>query len=188
MPYVKASEAARYFNVSISTIRRYARNSDIRTEKLPTGRYKYWINDSNEDNRITYLYARVSCRKQYNDLQRQISFLRRNVPNTPILSDIGSGINYDRKNFKTILQQLIQGKIKKVVVAHKDRFSRIGFSFFQWLFQQFRSELISLDTKQFSKTTGNEMLDDIMEIITVFTARYYGLRKYRKTNRKSSKM
>ena len=53
---------------------------------------------------------------------------------------------------------------------------------------QFGSELISLDTKQFSKTTGNEMLDDIMEIITVFTARYYGLKKYRKTNRKSYKM
>jgi predicted site-specific integrase-resolvase len=191
MPFVKANEAARYYNVSTATIRKYAREKSIHTEKLPSGQYRYWIEqhtntESNQSNeKLTIAYARVSSYKQRYDLKRQIKYLKHVRPDASILFDIGSGLNNNRKNFKAIFQYLIQGNIKEVVVAHKDRLSRIGFSFFEWLFSLFGSKLTSLDTNRFSKTTGNQMLDEIMEIITVFTSRYYGLRKYsRRKNRR----
>jgi len=197
MPFVKAKEAARYFDGSSATIRKYARENSIYTEQLPSGRYRYWIDSDkpkpeiNTDTKYTIAYARVSSYKQSRDLTRQIQYLRKQRPDASILSDIGSGINNNRKNFKAIFQSLIQGDIREVVVAHKDRFSRIGFSFFKWLFSLFGAKLTSLETNKFSRTTGNEMLDEIMEIITVFTARYYGLRRYevdreRRRKRKNS--
>jgi predicted site-specific integrase-resolvase len=67
------------------------------------------------------------------------------------------------------LEQLFQGNIKKVVVAHQDRFTRFGFDFFQWMFTQFGSVLETMEDKK---------SNDLMEILTLFTARYYGKRKY----------
>jgi predicted site-specific integrase-resolvase len=70
------------------------------------------------------------------------------------------------------LEQLFQGNIKKVVVAHQDRFTRFGFDFFQWMFTQFGSVLETMEESDDKKS------NDLMEILTLFTARYYGKRKY----------
>jgi predicted site-specific integrase-resolvase len=67
------------------------------------------------------------------------------------------------------LEQLFQGNIKKVVVVHQDRFTRFGFDFFQWMFTQFGSVLETMEDKK---------SNDLMEILTLFTARYYEKRKY----------
>jgi predicted site-specific integrase-resolvase len=75
---------------------------------------------------------------------------------------------------------LFKGDIKEVVVAHKDRFTRFSFEFFEWLFAEFGAVLTSLESEEYAEgDTGNELTDDLMSIITVFTARYYGSRKYK---------
>ena len=106
MPFVKAKEAARYFDVSSATIRKYARENSIYTEQLPSGRYRYWIDSDkpkseiNADTKYTIAYARVSSYKQRRDLTRQIQYLRKQRPDATILSDIGSFLT---KSYKTIL-------------------------------------------------------------------------------------
>ena len=101
-----------------------------------------------------------------------------------VVQDIGSGLNYKRKGFQTILEQLFKGNIKRVVVAHQDRFTRFGFDFFEWLFKHFGAVLESVDRT--TKSREEELLGDVMEVFTVFTARYYRSRKYKNKDDESS--
>ena len=174
---VKPPEAAKHYNVSISTLRRWARNGKIKYEETEGGHYRYYITtdetikDTAEQELSEYIiYARVSSKKQQPDLIRQIKFLRKKYPG---YTDIGSGINFKRKGFQTILERLFNGTIKEVVVAYPDRFSRFGFDLFEWIFNKFGGKLVHL---QASTTSGEH--DFLSEIITVFTARYNGKRKY----------
>lgn len=181
MPFVKSVHAVKYYKVNDSTLRRWARNGLIKTEITKGRHWHYWIGEdpdnANEEEKMSdhIIYARVSSKKQRGDLQHQIGYLRDKYPNYKLIADIGSGINYERKGFKTILEQVIRGTIRKVVVANQDRFTRFGFSFFQWLFEQFGAVL---ETVERPVREGEDLIGDFMEIITVFTARYYGRRKY----------
>ena len=183
---VKASEASRYYGISISNLRKWAREGSIPVKQTPRGHYQYIIpihsdtSDHTErtDNEWTpyIIYARVSSRKQEGDLERQVRYLSNLYPTFTIIRDIGSGINYQRKGFQDILERLFKGDIKKVVVAHQDRFVRFGFDFFEWLFTQFGAVLESVDHQ--NADPESDLVGDIMEIFTVFTSRYYGRRKY----------
>ena len=187
MPWVKAAEARLYYSITAPTLRKWYKNKQLNAIKLPSGRYKYWIESKKEasnnqaDTRQTIIYARVSSAKQSSDLRRQEEYLKQKYPNAILKSDIGSGLNYRRTHFKTILQCLFKRNIKEVVVAHKDRFTRIAFEFFKWVFNEFGAVLKSLEDEKYAEGTGDEFTDDLMSIITVFTARYYGSRKYKET-------
>jgi len=183
MSWVKAEEAREYYSISAPTLRTWSKTNKIRSQKLKSGRYQYWIEESNNNKTktTTIIYARVSSSKQIEDLRRQEQYLKSKYPGAELKSDIGSGLNYKRTAFRAILQSLFERNIKEVVVAHKDRFTRIDFEFFEWLFNQFGAVIKSLDAEEFAEGTGNEFTDDLMSIITVFTARYYGSRKYKKT-------
>ena len=187
MALLKAAEAAKHYGVAISTIRSWARNEQIPVQRIGNGHYRYVIqqnipvvdeNDSDIPLSGNIIYTRVSSRKQKSDLDRQSSWLQKRYPRYKLVTDIGSGINYTRPGFKAILEALFKGNIKQVVVAHKDRFSRFGFDFFTWVFSQFGAELITVENESTARNTTIELAQDLMEIITVFTARYYGRRKY----------
>jgi len=103
---------------------------------------------------------------------QEILTIKSDTPNYRLVTDIGSGINYERKGFKAILEQLIRGDIKKVVVANQDRFTRFSFNLFVWLFSQFGA-VVERPVRE-----GEDLIADFIEILTVFVARYYGRRKY----------
>ena len=187
MVLLKASEAAKHYGVAISTIRSWARNEQIPVQRIGNGHYRYVVQHNkstvNEDDSYNELseniiYTRVSSRKQKYDLDRQSKWLQKRYPRYKLITDIGSGINYTRPGFKAILESLFKGNIKQVVVAHKDRFSRFGFDFFTWMFSQFGAELVTVENKSTARNTTIELAQDLMEIITVFSARYHGRRKY----------
>ena len=180
---VKAPEAAKHYNVSVSTLRRWARNGKIKYEETEGGHYRYFIKkeeqiiDTSEEKLSEYIiYGRVSSKKQEPDLVRQIKYLRKKYPKYSLITDIGSGINFKRKGFQTILERVFNGTIKEVVVAYPDRFSRFGFECFEWIFNKFGAKLVHMQAP--STSEESEFLSEIMEIITVFTARYNGKRKY----------
>lgn len=178
---VKAKEAAEFYNISESHLRRQARDGKIQVVKTEGGKYQYILpalfpEEPTPDWCENILYCRVSSRKQQGDLERQCKSLQDAFPDYKIVKDVASGINFKRKGFQTILEQLFKGNVRRVVVAHQDRFSRIGFEFFQWLFGRFNAVLESVDVSE--KSDVSDMLGDIMEIFTVFSARYYGKRKY----------
>jgi predicted site-specific integrase-resolvase len=119
----------------------------------------------------------VSSKKQENDLKHQVSFIKEKYPDYEVLTDIGSGINPNRKNFKTLLDRILDGTVKEVVVAHKDRLSRFSFDIIQLICRKFGTKLIVIDDKE-NKEPAEELTEDLMSVITVFSARYYGSRKY----------
>jgi len=185
MSYVKASEAAKYYGVATSTVRMWARTGQIQVQQSGNQHFKYIINkpttpviETNEKRNQNIIYARVSSKKQEPDLQRQITYLKKRYSKSELITDIGSGINYSRNGFKTILEGVFKGDIKQVVVAHKDRFSRFGFDLFSWIFSQFGAELIVVENPKSKQDITVELANDLMEIITVFSARYHGRRGY----------
>lgn len=176
------AEAARYFGVSTFTLRRWAVNGSIRSHITPGGHRRYYLEPKQlepnpQDNPDQFVvYARVSSSKQRGDLDRQIRFLQRRYPTYRVVSDVGSSINFNRPGFKAILEDLFEGKVRKVVVTYPDRFSRFGFDFFVWLFQKFGAQLVGLSRS--NRSREEELAGDLMEIVTVFAARYHGSRKY----------
>lgn len=178
--YVKPKEASKYFNVSENTLRTWASTGKIKYNTTEGGHRRYIINTPEPIRESEYkkiIYARVSSKKQGDDLTRQSNYLKSKYPEHILITDIGSGINFERSGFKRILEGVFNGGIQEVVVAHKDRFSRFGYSLFEWIFKQHNSKLIC-DTES-NSDENQELSEDLMAIITVFTARYYGKRKYK---------
>jgi predicted site-specific integrase-resolvase len=175
--YVASKKAREKYKVSEQTLRNWAEDGRIEFETTPGGHRRYKVVEQN-DKRKSYVYARVSSRKQEGDLQRQVEFLRQRYPDHEVITDIGSGINNKRKGFQTILEQLFRNNVKEVVVSSGDRFSRFGTDLFEWMFEQHGAKLKCEHDKD-DKTHNEELADDLMEIITVFSARYHGSRKYK---------
>ncbi len=183
MNYVTAEEASKYYKVCTETLIHWANNGKIELIRTEGGHRRYKISCSREHGKnYKYLYARVSSKKQEGDLERQIKYLRKKYPNYEVIRDVGSGLNFKRQGFRKILEQLFSGDIQEVVVASSDRFSRFGTrEFFCWLFEHFGGRLSILENKNY-ENPEQELSEDLLEIITVFSARYYGRRKYKKNN------
>ena len=124
------------------------------------------------------IYARVSSHKQKEDLQRQVALLQTKYPEFEVVQDIASGINFKRRGLVTILDQVFAGNVSTIVVAHRDRLTRFGFELFQYVFEKFKVslEVVSDDDV---KEPITELAKDLLSIVTVFTARYHGSRKYK---------
>ena len=179
---VSSRTAIKHYNVTDSTLRRWARTGQIEAQKTEGGHYRYAIESVKAEplnRKHKIIYCRVSSKKQEGNLKNQIKFLKEKYPKHRVISDVGSGINYKRAGFKWILQQLFGDNIKEVIVASKDRFSRFGFDLFEWIFKEFGAVLKSASELE----SEDDFVGDIMEIFTVFTARYHGRRRY---NRRGS--
>jgi putative resolvase len=175
MSYVSPREAADYYKVSEETLRDWANKDKIKYIRTIGKHRRYFINEN--QNGKSYVYARVSSRKQEEDLQRQITYLQHRYRSHEVVKDIGSGVNFKRQGFKTILEQLFERNVKEVVVTSSDRWARLGAADFIWLFEYFGAKLTILKSKEI-QSWSEELAEDLLEIVTVFTARYHGKRKY----------
>lgn len=173
----KPKELSELLGVSNECLRLWYEEGKIKGTTTKGGHRRYIYKVVEEDKRKSFIYARVSSSKQKDDLQRQISYLQERFPNHEVISDIGSGINFKRKGLIKLLECLLAGNIKEVVVAHKDRLCRFGFELFEYVFRKHGSILTILEDKG-GKNSPGELADDLLSIITVFTAKYYGSRKY----------
>jgi len=176
MNYVNPKKAASFYGVTNQTLRRWAQAGQIDYIISDGGHRRYAIIKKNV-NRSKIIYARVSSHKQKDDLQRQIKFLKKYHPNYQIIKDIGSGINFQRKGFQTMLDRLFNGSLEEVVVTHKDRFARFAFELLENIFKRFGSKITILCTEK-EQNPNEELTKDLLSIITVFSSRYYGKRKY----------
>ena len=173
----KPRELSKLLNVSTECLRKWDTQGKLKSSVTEGGHRRYIYNKLESDERKSIVYARVSSNKQKHDLQRQIDYLHEKFPNHEIISDIGSGLNFKRKGFVKILECLLNGSIREVVVAHKDRICRFGYDLVEQLFKRFGSILTIVESDGI-KDPINEFAEDVLSIITVFTARYYGSRKY----------
>ena len=129
-------------------------------------------------------YARVSNHTQKDDLERQIEAIREYARERgwqiQILKDIGSGLNENRKNYRKLLELVAKGEVSKVIITYPDRLTRFGFKTLEFFFQQHGTEIITLHNKE--KTPREELVEDLITIITHFAGKLYGMRsqKYKK--------
>jgi len=179
--YATPKHARAHYNVSEKTLKRWSDSGKIKFINTKGGQRRYLINEPDtETDERNFIYARVSSRKQEDDLQRKIKYITRSVSGE-IVSDIGSGFNYNRPGFQKIIREVIKGGVSRVYVSYPDRFTRISFDFFKWLFKHFGTKLIALSKPQMSEDSDkSEFTEDIIGIITHYSAKFYGKRKYLK--------
>lgn len=195
--YITTGKAATLLGLSKSTIFNYIKSGTITGfKRSPTGRYLFnkqeLLNLINSTQNVSetqkrIIYARVSSKKQKDDLDRQIKFLRTQRPDYQVITDIGSGINFNRKGLKTILEQSMLGNVKEVVVAYKDRLSRFAFDLIKQIIEFNQGTITVLYNEEF-KSPEQELSDDLLSIIHVFSCRKMGKRKYTIQNSKDSNL
>ena len=127
------------------------------------------------------LYARVSTAKQRDDLTNQVSFLRefvnaRGVIVDRVMTDIGSGLNLKRKQWNELIKMAEEGKVAEIYIAHKDRFVRFGFDWFERHLAEHGAKIIVVNNEDLSPE--REMIQDLISIIRMFSIRIHGLGKY----------
>ena len=130
------------------------------------------------DEREVILYARVSTRSQKDDLDSQIAFLGKHYPNTRLVKDIASGMNWKRKQFIKLMERVAKREIKTIVVAHKDRLCRFGFEFVEWFCNLNGCEIVVINSTKLSP--HEELMSERMSIMHCFSSRLYFLRAYEK--------
>lgn len=171
------------FNVCQRTLTRWINKGTIKFTRTKGGHKRYICRKIiSEPRTLTFretgryiCYARVSSASQKKDLERQIEYLRNKYPKHEIIRDIGSGINFKRKGFNSILDSAIEGNVREIVVTYKDRLCRFGFEFFERIISTYsKGEIVVLNQQETSPE--KELVDDLISIITVFSSRIHGLR------------
>ena len=187
----KPKEFAKLLNVSVKTLQRWDREKTLIANRTLTNR-RYYTYDQylqfkgigkDADFRKIVIYTRVSTRNQSDDLENQVDFLQ-NYANAKgliadeIIRDYGSGLNYNRKKWNQLLVEVMENKIKMILVSHQDRFVRFGFDWFEKFCNKFNVEIVVVKNEKLSP--HEELVQDIESILHVFSGRLYGLRKYKK--------
>lgn len=192
---VSIGEAAKELGVSVDTVRRWANADKLRFERAPSGHRRFYLADLKRitpkvlnklDERITINYARVSSHDQKADLTRQVQVLEAfsgsNGWQFETISDLGSGLNYQKKGLQKLLKRLLKGDVGRLVITHKDRLLRFGSELVFAICEEFETEVVIINKSAEEVTFEQELVTDMIELVTVFSARLYGSRS--KKNKK----
>ena len=187
----KPNEFAKLLNVSVKTLQRWDRDKVLIANRTPTNRRYYTYDQylefkglkTDNDERKTVIYARVSTRNQKDDLLSQVEFLKtyanaKGVIVDEIIQDYGSGLNYNRQKWNDMLNEIMENKIKTIIISHKDRFIRFGYDWYEKFCAKFNVKIVIVKNEKLSP--HEELVQDIVSILHVFSRRLYGLRKYKK--------
>ena len=188
---MKASEVLQLLKITRPTLTKYVKEGKIKVTVKGNGQYDYDVDSVykmlNKDiERKTYLYARVSTVKQKKDLENQIQLLKNycfqnGLQINGIYTDIASGISFEkRKDFFTMLDDIIVGKVKKVVITYKDRLSRVGFELFSYLFKKYGCEIIVVSEVGSEKLDSEEIFEEIVSLLHCYSMKLYSKRKGQK--------
>ena len=186
--HLTTSNASKVLGVHPNTLRRWEADGIIECIRIDGGYRLFNISkfkrdqkkknhNESQDNKEKkdFIYARVSSSKQPEDLNRQIRDLETSYPGFQVLSDTGSGINFKRKGLKRLLQEIMRGNVRTVVVSYRDRLCRIAFELLEFVCDQHQTELL-VHNKDKEGSDEKELLEDLMAITHVFSSRLYGKR------------
>lgn len=186
----KPKDFAELLGVSVKTLQRWDRNGILKANRTPTDRryytYKQYLQfkgiQTDNDIRDIVIYARVSTRNQKDDLHNQVEFLKqfcnaKGIIVNQCIEDFGSGLNYNRKKWNKLLEEVMENKIKTIIISSEDRFIRFGYDWFERFCKKFNTEIIIVNNESLSP--NEELVQDVISILHVFSCRLYGLRKYK---------
>jgi excisionase family DNA binding protein len=186
---ISIGDAAKELGISTKTLRRWTDTGKIKFERSPTGQRRFFLADilritprdfNQLDNRITINYARVSSHDQKADLVRQAqvleAFSATNGWQFETIQDLGSGLNYNNRGLQKLLKRIMQGDVGRLVLTHKDRLLRLGAELVFAMCAEFETEVVIINKSNEEVTFEQELVPDMIELITVFSARLYGSR------------
>ncbi|RUM60631.1 MAG: IS607 family transposase [Persephonella sp.] len=132
----------------------------------------------------TILYARVSTKKQKKYLENQIKRLEEFAKNKgykyEIISEIASGINENRRGLRKLLNKIKRGEVKTVIIEYPDRLARFGYEYLKFFMETFGVKIIVVNGKEETEDLNKELAEDLIAIVTSFSARIYGARSGKK--------
>ncbi|SRR5579883_2603336 len=183
---VGIGRAAAELGVSRDTLRRWEAAGKIEVERTPSGHRRYDLVQlrglapaKSEAQRITIAYARVSHQNQKSELKNQIhlmkTFCEDNGWKVDVIQDIGSGVNYRKSGLRELIRRICQGDVGRLVMTHRDRLMRFGIELVFSLCEHFGTEIVIINASSLTEFE-DEIAEDILEIITIFSARLYGSR------------
>lgn len=183
---VNIGKAAEELGVVQETLRRWERLGKITVERTPKGHRRYDLSKLkgiapkiSKDNKRSIAYARVSSHDQKKDLLRQVmlleSFCASHGWTYEVIQDLGSGLNYSKKGLKKLIKEICLGAVQRLVITHKDRLLRFGAELIFSLCEQFGTEIVIINASE-EANFEDDLVQDVLEIITVFSARLYGSR------------
>ena len=199
--YISGKKASERLKVHQRTLHNWDAKGIIETIRAPGGRRLYNVdkyikdyveqnNDENTDiietdadDQMCIAYVRVSTNGQKDDLARQAEYMRAHYPNHTIIKDVGSGLNFNRKGLRKIIDLAIAGKVKEVVIAYKDRLTRFGYELIEDFIKDYSGGCIKILNKVEKEEPEIEIAKDVLLVMNVFNAKMNGMRKY-KLNKK----
>jgi putative resolvase len=186
-------EFGRLIGRTTNTLQKWDRKGILKAHRSPTNR-RYYTHDQYleyrglkaADEGQTIVYARVSGVAQKSDLANQIKALQlyceqHHIQVDEWMQDIGSGLNYKRKQFNRLMELVELGEVRRLIIAHRDRLVRFGYGYFEAFCERHNTQILVVNADTLSPE--QELVQDLIAIMTVFSARLHGLRSYKKVIR-----
>lgn len=188
MKYYSSKDVTKILGVTAQTLRNWDKEGKLKPSYTKSNGYRYYSEDvilSYTQERKTkkdinvVLYARVSSKEQQDDLERQISNLKEYAKDKyekyDVISDIGSGINYEKPGLKRLIELINKKQVDIIVVLYKDRLLRYGFELVEYFAKLNNVKIEVID--KIDKNQDQELVEDLVQIITVFSCKLQGKRK-----------
>ena len=189
MKYYSSKTVTQMLGVSAQTLRNWDKEGKLKPSYVKSNGYRYYSEDSilsytqerkTKKNLNVVGYARVSSKKQIDDLERQVEnikqYMTRKYESYDIITDVGSGINYNKKGLLSLIEKINKKEIDVIVVLYKDRLLRFGFELIEY-FAKLNNVKIEIIDNTMDKTQDQELVEDLVQIITVFSCKLQGKRK-----------
>jgi excisionase family DNA binding protein len=181
-------EAKELLGVQTRAIQEWDRQGKIRTVRTVGGRRRIPESEilrlqglKKDDKRRIIGYTRVSSNtdRQKDDLSRQIEVIKtKGIKEEDIFVDIGSGLNENRRNFKKLIKLVLSGDVSKIIISYPDRLTRFGYETLKEIFLHFGTEIETINEPVY-RTPQEEMVEDLITIITHFSGMLYGMRSHK---------
>ena len=188
---LRLKEVCKILGISYITLKRWIYNGTIKAIKTPTGRWRIpkseveRILGGRKDTSIrAVIYARVGSSDQKEDLERQIEVLlnycsTKGYNVVAVLKDVASGLKTNRKNLLRLFEFVANHQVDAVVITCKDRLTRFGFEYLDFFFRKFGARIEVVFGEE-PKDVYQELVEDLIAIVTSFAGRLYGMRSHKK--------
>ena len=187
---VKIGAAAKMLGTTPGQLRKWEANGELLPARKTQGGTRYYaIADlfgrsaaaspaaASPEEPLTVCYARVSSHDQKADLDRQQAALEAYCATkgwrTRVIRDLGSGMNYRKKGLQELLELILHRRFERLVITHQDRLLRFGAELVFRLCELQGIEIVIVHQGE-QPSFEEELAQDVLEIITVFSARLYG--------------
>ena len=185
-----ASKFAQLVGVTVKTLQRWDREGRLKALRTSTNRRYYTDKHLNEVLARPETPKKTVCysQAQRNDLKNQREVLEqflltKGIANAEFISEIGRGLDFNRPLFLNLIFDIIDHRVERLIVAHKDRLARFGFDLIKSLCDKVGCELLVLSQERLSPE--QEMVQDLLSIADCFSSRLYGLRNYKRELKKA---